>query len=467
MKFDNRTTESAVKVYAINKVAEKVSEKVKKRLLKEQCQEEPKFECASINGELVIVTSLIKDTEHGVRVFGADLVRYLDANQHEEAVVELDHTFEKKAHRIAFLEGALLSTYRFDRYKDVSKSSLKNLLIVGVDFLEEEIAQAKIISDSVAFSRDLVNTPPNDMKPSNVVDAFKSMADEKVKIQVLNEEECSVLGMGAYLAVARGSKSNPKFLHATYKSKKSTKRIALVGKGVTFDTGGLSLKPPKSMLNMKSDMSGLAVVLGVIIAVSRLDLAVELHVISAIAENAVDGDSYRPDDVVKASNGKTIEVKNTDAEGRLTLADALVYTEKLDNELDYVIDIATLTGSAAVALGSDFAAIFSRDRKLVDSITEAAECQGEGVWQLPLPKSYKKLLKSEVADLSNIGSTPYGGAITAALFLEEFVTTSNWAHIDIAGCDFNNGSAENCKPNGALVPLLRTLTQWVKEISDA
>ena len=241
------------------------------------------------------------------------------------------------------------------------------------------------------------------------------------------------MGMGAFLAVARGSEEEPKFIHIKYTCDNPKKRIAIIGKGICFDSGGLDIKPASSMLTMKDDMSGAACVLGVMSVVKELNLQVEVHGIIAACENMPSGKAYKPGDILTAKNGKTIEVDNTDAEGRLTLADALCYACELN--IDEVIDLATLTGACMVALGTHAAGIMGNDKELINNLIKTADNAGEKFWELPMWEDYADSLKSDVADMQNTGSR-WGGASTAGCFLKNFVKDVKWAHIDIAGTAF-------------------------------
>jgi len=275
-------------------------------------------------------------------------------------------------------------------------------------------------------------------------------SSSNISVTVLDEAQCRKLGMGSYLSVARGSVVPPKFIVLHYKPRKSTsgRKIALIGKSIMFDSGGLSLKPSESMEDMKIDMSGGATVLGVFSVLAKTETAQEVFGILPACENMPSGHATRPGDIVTAMNGKTIEVLNTDAEGRLTLADALVYAEK-HCKADVIIDLATLTGACVVALGNDLAGLFSNDEKLSDSFEEAATLVGDEVWKMPLHMPYLKKMKSDIADLKNIGGGRYGGAITAAVFLSEFVEKAKWIHLDIAGPAYRNDEPKGTLGKGA------------------
>lgn len=367
------------------------------------------------------------DINNQARNLGADLVE-IDL-ENENALKDI-------------LKGMLLSDYNFPLYKKHENHQVKEMMI-SVDLkkslFDQKLNEALFEVSGISLARDLVNTPGEDMKPEHLVKCAKEIAKNskgRIKLKVLNREQCKKLGMGAFLAVAQGSTSEPYFIHLTYKPKKKAKnKIALIGKGVTFDSGGLSLKPAEYMTTMKCDMAGSATVLGVFKTLANLDLDKEIHGIVAATENMPSGDAIRPGDVVKASNGKTIEILNTDAEGRLTLADALVYAQKL--KVDKIIDLATLTGACVVALGEEIAALYSNNDELQEEIVESAKNTKEEIWPMPMFGNYDKLIDSPIADVKNIASSRYGGSITAALFLKRFVDEKQkWAHIDIAGPAF-------------------------------
>ena len=278
------------------------------------------------------------------------------------------------------------------------------------------------------FTRDLANTPAQIATPEKLAQIAAGL--EGVETEIFDKDEVARMGMNAYLAVGQGSVNPPKFIHMKYTGKNVKKKIALIGKGICFDAGGLDIKPASSMLTMKDDMSGAACVLGVMRAVAKLQPDMEVHGIIAACENMPSGSSYKPGDILTAKNGKTIEVDNTDAEGRITLADALCYACELG--VDEVVDIATLTGACVVALGSNISGIMGNDDELVERLIETGKESGEKFWKLPMDKDYFNSLKSEIADMKNTGSR-MGGASIAGVFLQEFVKDTKWAHIDIAG----------------------------------
>lgn len=337
-------------------------------------------------------------------------------------------------------QGLQLGTYRYDRWfsnEDKRKpTSVGRVTVVATSTAAAEgTARGQVIAASIGKARDLVNGPANLITPTFVAqfaqDIARELADRGVSCTVLEREDCEKLGMGCYLAVARGSVQPPKFVHLQYTPKGQTRgRVCLVGKGVTFDSGGLSLKPSDGMMGMKMDMGGAAAVLCALEAAARLGLPWEVHAIVAATENMIDGNAYRLGDVLTASNGKTVEIDNTDAEGRLTLADALTYAGKL--QPTYLLDFATLTGACIVALGPHIAGVMSKDDELVTQWVAAGERVGEEMWRLPLPDALKDQLKSPIADMRNTGDRA-GGAITAGLFLSEFTAGQRWMHVDIAG----------------------------------
>ncbi len=361
-------------------------------------------------------------------------------------------------------EGTLIGSYSFDKYK-TEKSTKKVDEFVIVDMVEENCKKAKagikkgrIIGSAMNFARDLSNEQPAYATPSKLAEIAQSFKDLEVK--VYDKEEIEKMGMGAFLGVAKGSSQPPKFIHMHYKGsnqKLIQRKIAIIGKGICFDSGGLDIKPPSSMLNMKDDMSGAAAVLGVMSVLKDLKPNCEVHGIIAACENMPGCSAYKPGDVLTAKNGKTIEVDNTDAEGRLTLADALCYACELD--VDEVIDIATLTGACVVALGSAASGIMGNHQPTIDKLIKCANSGGEKMWQLPMFDEYKESLQSDVADMRNTGSR-MGGAQIAGIFLQNFVKKVHWAHIDVAGTAFLD-KPQNEFPKGATGAGVRTLINYL------
>lgn len=350
--------------------------------------------------------------------------------------------------------GALIADYAFDKYKNKKTERLDK--ITFSKFSEKEVNEGIVFANAMKLTRDLANEPAQFATPAKLAEVAKNI--EGITTKVFDKDEIERMGMGAYLAVAQGSVQPPKFIHMKYTGKNIKKKIALIGKGICFDSGGLDIKPASSMLTMKDDMSGAACILGVMSALKYLEPDVEVHGIIAACENMPSGNSYKPGDVLTAKNGKTIEVDNTDAEGRLTLADALCYASELG--VDEVIDIATLTGACVVALGSIASGIMGNDKEMINRVIETAKNSGETYWELPMFPEYKDSLKSDIADMKNTGSR-FGGASTAGVFLQEFVDGPKWCHIDIAGTAFLEKPQKEFI-TGATGAGVRTLLNYVK-----
>lgn len=350
--------------------------------------------------------------------------------------------------------GALIADYGFDKYKSEKKDRVDE--ITFANFSENDVKEGIIFGEAMKFTRDLANEPAQNATPTRLAEIAKNI--DGIETKIYEKDECERMGMGAFLAVGQGSAQPPKFIHMKYTGKNPKKRIAIIGKGICFDSGGLDIKPASSMLTMKDDMSGAACVLGVMSALSRLQPDIEVHGLIAACENMPSGTSYKPGDILTAKNGKTIEVDNTDAEGRLTLADALCYASELN--VDEVIDIATLTGAVVVALGTFVTGIMGNDDDLIKRIIKTAEESGEKYWQLPMYKEYFNSLKSDIADMKNTGSR-MGGASAAGVFLQEFVDGPKWAHIDIAGTAYLEKPQKEFVA-GATGAGVRTLLNYIK-----
>ncbi|HTM68799.1 MAG TPA: leucyl aminopeptidase [Candidatus Binatia bacterium] len=376
----------------------------------------------------------------------------------------------------AVTEGAILGDYRFLKYKDEqmkehAEKAIDEFAVAvagkkDVAAAEKGIRQGEICSRATILARGLVNEPASEMTPERLVHFAQAIAKanpKRISIKVHDEKALRDMKAGGILAVAKGSDEPPYLVHLTYKpAKKARKKVAIVGKGITFDSGGLSLKPSESMEDMKIDMAGCAAMLGVMSALPELAPDVEVHGISGICENMPSGKATRPGDIVRTMKGKTIEILNTDAEGRVTLADTLHYAEKLG--VDAIVDMATLTGACMVALGQEVAGVMSNDRKLVKRILDAAASEGELMWELPLVEEYRGLMKAHQADLKNISGTRYGGAITAGLFLEEFIDKTPWAHIDLAGPAWAEKDTVPHQPRGATGFGVRTMLEFIQKL---
>lgn len=370
----------------------------------------------------------------------------------------------------AMVEGVRLSDYSYGKYKKHKSHTIKQLEIVtpsgrDANAAHKGIERGEQFVKGTVFARDLVNTPASHMRPEDLVAAARDIAkaNARVRVRVFDRERMERMGAGGILGVAQGSDYPPYLVHMAYKPEgRAKKKVALVGKGVTFDSGGLSLKPADYMMTMKNDMAGAASVLGAFCVLQELAPKAEVHGIFAAVENMPSGKAYRPGDIVTAMNKKTVEVLNTDAEGRLTLMDSLVYAQK--EKPDVLIDLATLTGACMVALGEEMTGIMANDAKLANDLLTAAAASGEKMWELPLEKNYKKLLKSNVADLQNIGGK-YGGALTAGLFLQEFVDPNTpWAHLDIAGPAFAERDINSYTKKGATGHGVRTLLTYLESL---
>jgi leucyl aminopeptidase len=362
----------------------------------------------------------------------------------------------------AIVEGVELALHQDHRFKsepEDKRGAIEQIDLLGFVGTESAIVRARQITAGVILARELVAAPANSVTPITMAETAQSLAAEcGLELTILEREDCEKLGMGAFLGVAQASDLPPKFIHLIYKpAGKPRRKIAIVGKGLTFDSGGLNIKGVGSGIEMmKVDMGGAAATLGAAKAIGHIKPDVEVHFISAVTENMISGNAMRPGDILTASNGKTIEVNNTDAEGRLTLADALVFADKLG--VDAIVDLATLTGACVVALGDDIAGLWSPQDSVAAEIVAASEMAGEKFWRMPMEDKYFDGLKALHADMKNTGPRP-GGAITAALFLKQFVKDTAWAHLDIAGpvwTDKENGY----NGPGATGFGVRTLVHW-------
>lgn len=364
----------------------------------------------------------------------------------------------------AVVEGLALASYSYRRFKTGDAPTLRKASVIASGAgLKAAFTQAQAIVGAVILARDLVNEPGGSLLPSVFAAKAKEVASESgLKIQVWDEKRIVREKLGGVLAVNQGSTHPPRLLKIDYvPSTKPTGTVALVGKGITFDSGGLSIKSGAGMMTMKVDMAGGAVVLGVMSTLRALKVKTAVTAYIPLTDNMINGDAFRPGDVFRARNGKTVEVLNTDAEGRLVLADALSLAS--EKSPDAIIDIATLTGSVSAALGAKIAGIMGTGDDVLRRLEAAAEVTGEKVWELPLPPEYRKSLDSNVADLKNIGSGPFGGALVAGLFLKEFVADVPWAHIDL-GLSADSDSDDGIIVKGATALgvrlLIETLRSW-------
>jgi leucyl aminopeptidase len=373
----------------------------------------------------------------------------------------------------AVTEGALLAAYRFDKYKQAKAAAngaeLAALALVpgpsagrgsgGRGRLAEALAAGQARAAATNLARDLSNEPANALHPADLAAAARRLlAGKGVTVKVKDEKALAAEGFGGLIGVGQGAEHPPRLIELRYAPKGASGQVVLVGKGITFDSGGLSLKPADSMKTMKTDMSGAAAVLATMSGLADLEVKVAVTGYLAAAENMPSGRATRPGDVLTMKNGKTVEVLNTDAEGRLVMADALALGAA--SKPDAIVDVATLTGACAVALGNRYSGLMSNDEALAAELLEAAAEAGEPTWRLPLPPEYRKDIESDVADLKNVGDR-YGGALFAGLFLQEFVDDRPWAHLDIAG-PARSEAEDGYLGKGSTGVAVRTLLSWLK-----
>ena len=463
IKVIHNTQDQECDVLAVNMFE---GEKTTSELANKYAIEEDKFEGKF--GETYLLPTYGQEKYRKILVVGFGKKEEFNPNKLREAIAKsIKKAMSIEAKTVAFkLEGiefdyseqftmgVRIADYKFDKYKSEKKD--KSINVVYVEANEPVVRKAEKVADAMAFTRNLANEPAQFATPTELASIA---CDLGLETKIYDKEECEKMGMGAFLAVGRGSSQEPKFIHMKYTCANPKKKIALVGKGITFDSGGLDIKPASSMLTMKDDMSGAACVLGVMSIIKELAPQVEVHGIIAACENMPGCSAYKPGDILTAKNGKTIEVDNTDAEGRLTLADALCYACELG--VDEVIDIATLTGACMVALGSQAAGIMGNDSEMVKKLINVAENNGEKYWELPLWEEYAESLKSDIADMKNTGSR-WGGAQTAGIFLQKFVKDVKWTHIDIAGVAFLEKPQKELG-KGASGAGVRTLLHYLSE----
>ena len=390
-----------------------------------------------------LYVSCLKLKEEEIKTSFSTAIRFLKNLNIEN--IKIDIIQGKKELSIqSIVEGLVLGNYEFLKYKsslNIEKNKNIVICIANVtkekDELELQLRKALIICNSVNYTKDIVNTAPEDYYPLTMAnDAMKIAENKNVECQIFGEDYLKEKNMNAMYSVGISSRHESKLIHLTYKPKNPIAKIVLVGKGVTYDTGGMSLKRNDGMVSMKCDKAGAASVLGLIHALGVLDLPFEVHGVVGAVENMIGGNAYKPDDVLKAMNGKTIEVTNTDAEGRLVLADCLTYAQKNIENIDYIFDLATLTGASIGAFGGYTTAVMGYSEKLKKKISKASKKSGELVGFLPFNDYLEKLLDSQIADFKNSNSNKNGAAITASLFLSKFIEEKNkkkWLHFDIAG----------------------------------
>ena len=396
----------------------------------------------------IILVGLGKEedlTLDSFRQAGGNIARIAKQNNIKTLAIAINHNnYEDDILAQVISEGIILALHEDKRFKSEQKTSkitLDSIELLDLPASNTAIETAEKITSGVILARELVNAPANEINPITMAKTVEKIATEYgLELTILEQADCEKLGMGAFLGVALASDLPPKFIHLIYKPEGIAKRkLAIIGKGLTFDSGGLNLKISGSGIEtMKMDMGGAAATFGAAKAIAQLKPNVEVHFISAVTENMISGKAMHPGDILTASNGKTIEINNTDAEGRLTLADALVYSDKLG--VDAMVDLATLTGACIVALGNDIAGLWTTNTPLATQLTTSAQIAGEKFWQMPLEDKYFDQLKSPIADMKNTGSRA-GGSITAALFLQQFVKNTPWAHLDIFAWTTSNQPA--------------------------
>jgi leucyl aminopeptidase len=406
------------------------------------------------------------------RVAGAIAARTASSVEATSLALAGPDAGDPKAAATAMVEGAILASYRFDRFKskkdgdDGSSKRLEEIAVIGDGALAESVEAARVGAEAANFARELQDLPSNVVTPSYLAGRAQAIADEHstVTCEVLGRKEISAKKMGGLEAVSQGTAEDPKLIVLRHEGGGQGETLGLVGKGVTFDTGGISIKPAGSMHEMKMDMSGAAAVLEAVSAIAKLGLPLDLLAVIPSTENMPSGTAVKPGDIITQLNGKTVEVNNTDAEGRLILADALAYAVELG--ADRIVDLATLTGAVLVALGSTYAALISNDDAFAAEVEGAAGRTGELAWRLPLHPEYKELTKGTAADLTNASAKRKAGTIYAGSFLEEFVDGKPWVHLDIAGTAWDMGREYVGKgPTGYGVRLLIELARGLATAS--
>ena len=426
----------------------------------------------AITAPLVVAMGLGEGTPspETVRRAAAVVLRRLDGQVESVAFAVGD---DEDDEAVALAEGCLLGAYRFDRYRssakqDADSDGRRRLTSVSLvrpgavsATVTEAIEQATVVSRAVNLARDWVNMPPADLYPESFADQAVAEANRVgAQATVLSPERLKADGYGGLVGVGQGSERGPRLVEFAYRPADPVATLAFVGKGITFDSGGLSLKPNDGMKTMKSDMGGAAAVLAAASAIAELKLPIAVTAWAALAENMPSGGAQRPSDVLTIYGGKTVEVLNTDAEGRLVLADGIVRAS--EDGPDVIIDVATLTGAALIALGDRVYGVMG-DEETRSAVIQAAERAGEDAWPLPIPEGSREQLDSKVADLANVSSSRYAGALRAGAFLQEFVADGiGWAHLDIAGPAFNEGGAWGYTPSGGTGVAVRSLVEFAR-----
>jgi len=416
---------------------------------------------------LVAAGASDKQDDLAVEAFGGSAYAAVKLSGAEVLSIDATHLSPEQAARVGF--AARLAAYRFDKYRTTQKAdkipSITTVRIVVTDLRAAEAALEPLsaVADGVIFARDLVSEPANVLYPAEFAKRVKALESLGLEVEILGEAEMEKLGMRTLLAVGQGSRRESQLAVIQWKGGEAgAQPLAFVGKGVCFDTGGISIKPADGMEDMKWDMGGAAAVTGTMIALAGRKAKVNAVGVLGLVENMPDGNAQRPGDVVVSMSGQTVEVINTDAEGRLVLADALWYTQQRFKP-KFMIDLATLTGAMIVALGLDYAGVFSNSDDVADPILAAAKKVGENFWRMPIPAIYEQHIDSKIADVKNTGNGRAGGSITAALFLQRFTNGVPWAHLDIAPTAWTNKSPSPTVPEGGVGFAVRTLDRMVAD----
>ncbi len=406
-----------------------------------------------------------KLNEVSLQKLGAKIVAFLNGAKIKNATIFFESQAASSLANIAF--GGVLQSYRFNKYFENKKKDkelkIQSLSIAAPDLakVKSEFAPLKILADNIFFVRDLVSEPANILNPESYAEICKTLKKDGLQVEILGEAEMKKLKMGALLGVGQGSEKESKLVVLKWNGGNAKDQpLAFVGKGVTFDTGGISIKPSANMEDMKTDMAGSAVVVGLLRCLAQRKAKVNVVGVIGLVENMPSGTAQRPGDVVSSMSGQTIEVINTDAEGRLVLADALHYTNTKFKP-KFIVDLATLTGAIIVALADVYAGLFCNDDDLAKKIESCGEATGERAWRLPLGEEYDEMINSDIADMKNVGSGRGAGSTTAAQFLKRFVGETKWAHLDIAGVAWR-GKGDALAVKGASGYGLTLLNQLVK-----
>ena len=464
ISFSNSAPKNQISVLVLTQEEVKKSKSKAVKFAKENLGFEGKLGQSTLSSEVVLVGAgeAKKLNDLSLHKVGSSIAAFLNSVKIKQAAVLFE---SKDLAQVAF--GALLQSYRFNKYFENKKKNkelkLQSLTLVSANSakIKKEFASLEILANNVCFTRDLVSEPANTLNPESYAEICRGLKKDGLEVQVLGEKEMKKLGMGALLGVGQGSEKESKLVILKWNGgKKGEQPLAFVGKGVTFDTGGISIKPSANMEDMKSDMGGSAVVVGLLRNLAQRKAKVNVVGVVGLTENMPSGTAQRPGDVVTSMSGQTIEVINTDAEGRLVLADALHYTNTKFKP-KFIIDLATLTGAIIVALADVYSGLFSNDDNLAKKIESCGNKTGERTWRLPIGEEYDAMIDSDIADMKNVGGGRGAGSTTAAQFLKRFVGETKWAHLDIAGVAWR-GKGDAMAVKGASGYGVRLLNELVK-----